>query len=145
MKMGLYLGMPGGGLPELGPELVTNGDFSNGGTGWTVQSDFTVTGGKAVGVSSGVLSRVYQNVTLESGATYRLSYSISDATNLESGDAQALVSPGYAFFFVANGDVSADFTASSTSATVDFRFTGNAESGDTFSVTNISLRKVNRP
>ena len=31
----------------LGPELVTNGDFSDGSTGWTVDTGWTVSGGKA--------------------------------------------------------------------------------------------------
>ena len=35
----------------LGPELVTNGDFSNGATGWTLGSGWSVFGGKLTATS----------------------------------------------------------------------------------------------
>ena len=44
----------------LGPELVTNGDFSNGTTGWTLGTNWSVVDGKAVH-APGALSEIYQS------------------------------------------------------------------------------------
>ena len=48
----------------LGPELVTNGDFSQGATGWTLTSGWSVTGGSLVLVSTGTsFPQAFQSVT----------------------------------------------------------------------------------
>jgi len=60
---------------ELGPELITNGDFSNGSTDW-VLNDWTVANGKASLLNGS--SFINQNNILEVGKTYKIQYTISD-------------------------------------------------------------------
>jgi len=60
-----------------GPELVTNGDFSSGTAGWTLQTGWTIAGGMA-SVNSGASANVYLQQTLTGlviGRTYQVSYS----------------------------------------------------------------------
>jgi hypothetical protein len=64
--------IPGG---ALGPELVTNGDFSNGTTGWSLQTaTAVVAGGEVTVTSTGVnYGQIYQSVTTVAGTWYRIS------------------------------------------------------------------------
>ena len=61
-------------------ELVTNGDFSTSGS-WTL--------GNSAVIGSGILSLkgasmyVYQNVSVENGSTYRLTYEITEAKSID--------------------------------------------------------------
>ena len=59
----------------LGPELVTNGDFSSGSTGW-IATSWVISGGKAT--ISNVSDSLAQNVTLVAGKTYRVEYTLSE-------------------------------------------------------------------
>ncbi len=59
----------------LGSELVTNGDFSNGSTDWTL-NDWTIADGKASLLNGS--SFIIQNNILEIGKTYKIQYTISD-------------------------------------------------------------------
>lgn len=68
---------------KLGPELIVNGDFSNGLTGWTVgaESGASVVNGvlnitRAVGAT---LYRVSKTLTVVIGRTYNLKFSVSNA------------------------------------------------------------------
>jgi hypothetical protein len=64
---------------SLGPELVTNGDFSSG-TGWTVAPGGTgsITGGQAVITDSGAASNILlrQAVATVAGRLYRITYDV---------------------------------------------------------------------
>lgn len=78
MSLGLGLGISlwsnqaavsGGGFTNL----VTNGDFSSGSTGWTLwNSAIVVTGGQAV--ATGATNMLYQNVGFTPGVTYQISF-----------------------------------------------------------------------
>lgn len=67
----------------LGPELVTNGDFSNGTTGWTGQGSVppiaVVDGALVISEdgADGVSARAFQVVTTVVGRTYRLSLNVT--------------------------------------------------------------------
>lgn len=67
---------------ELGPELVTNGDFSNGTTGW-VKTDVDVIATVSDGVASISHTTVtatrglYQDVIVPAGRSYRVNFSMS--------------------------------------------------------------------
>ena len=66
----------GGGL-TLGPELVTNGTFANGLTGWTNGSGWTASaGGAQCNYDTTPLS---QAITFAPGGEYRVGYTVSDA------------------------------------------------------------------
>ena len=53
-----------------GVELVTNGDFSNGQTGWSFQTGWAVSNGGATVSTAGVTSRVVTNTFLRSQHIY---------------------------------------------------------------------------
>ena len=78
----------------LGPELVTNGDFSSS-TGWFVSAGWSISGGTLNAVSAGSGTSVYQNV-VALGKYYELTFtivSISDgAVFIRAGDAGAAFS-----------------------------------------------------
>jgi hypothetical protein len=67
MRLGLGLSLTRGGGSPYGPELVVNGDFSAGSTGWTMPAEVTVSGGKAVATNGTVL--VVQTGSLTPGDT----------------------------------------------------------------------------
>ena len=60
----------------LGPELVTNGDFSQGSTGWTAGPDWTVTGGEAVLSSTRVNRQIIQSCSFVSGKFYEVTFTV---------------------------------------------------------------------
>ena len=72
--------------PVLGPELITNGDFSNGTTGWTTNANNTlsVVSGVAKCVSSVANGAFFgQSFSVVAGKTYKFTYTaISDGTSL---------------------------------------------------------------
>lgn len=80
LALDIRAGAPGT-LGTLGPELVTNGDFSDGTTGWTPESTTisVVSGSLQIDVANGL---VYQQFGTVTGKTYRLTF---DATFLASG------------------------------------------------------------
>lgn len=59
---------------DYGPELVTNGDFSNGSTGWNVGTLWTVANGEATIVSTGAASGFSQNGVFEIGKAYEVTF-----------------------------------------------------------------------
>ena len=75
----------------LGPELVTNGDFSNGTTGWTAGQNNTVSvvSGQLKCVSSQADGAYFgKSFSVESGKTYKFVYqSVSDGTSQTPGAA----------------------------------------------------------
>lgn len=62
-----------GDFSELGSELVTNGDFSSGTTGWSSgNSTLSVVDGKLKVLATNAFSYARQNVTVVSGKTYKI-------------------------------------------------------------------------
>ena len=60
---------------DYGPELVTNGDFSNGTTGWTAQNSGSlsvVSGAMRISNGADAVGYAYQSITTEVGKTYQL-------------------------------------------------------------------------
>jgi hypothetical protein len=66
--------------PALGPELVTNGNFSDGSTGWTVNTGWSITGGGAVGAATNA-SLLGGGVTPVAGRTYRVDFDVISYTS----------------------------------------------------------------
>lgn len=81
------------GTPSYGPELVVNGDFSNGTTGWYFSNDWSLVNGFAQH-TSGSAGTIEQNI-LTDGDLYIASWDQSDnlAINAMFGDTYAGTSP----------------------------------------------------
>jgi hypothetical protein len=62
------------GYEQLGSELVTNGDFAGGATGWSSTS-WVISGG--VATITNALDSLVQNVTFTAGRTYSVTYTLS--------------------------------------------------------------------
>ena len=64
-----------GNFSELGPELVTNGDFSSGVNGWSINTNWSVSGG--VAIADGTTNDpLFQNGVVSSGKFYKVSFEI---------------------------------------------------------------------
>jgi len=61
----------------LGPELVTNGDFSNGSTGWTLGTGWTVSGGAAISAGGNQFQSVMQNIITVTGTIYKITLDVT--------------------------------------------------------------------
>ncbi len=82
--VGLVLDRRFGGVP-IGPDLVTNGDFSAGASGWSLGTGISVSGGAATQAAGSPADYVRQTIgTLVVGKWYRVTYTVSggaDASN----------------------------------------------------------------
>jgi len=140
--VGLALDIRAGNPPPLGAELVTNGDFSNGATGWTVDSGWEVSGGQAS--ASGITTpEVYLTAPLVSvvvGKRYALSITVLAVTG---GYAQCYAWGGAdnvaALFNIASpGTYTTFFTATTTEATPYYA----AKNVGYVSVGTVSVREI---
>ena len=70
----------------VGDNFVTNGTFDSD-SGWTKETGWTITGGKAVATNAGATYTIYQTSaqTITANTTYRVTYTISDFTSSPSG------------------------------------------------------------
>jgi hypothetical protein len=122
----------------LGAELVTNGDFSNGTTGWTLDTSWTISGGTANASSVGIGTGCYQPISGAINTWYKLTITVSNyvsgsvAVTLFSGDNGPLIS--------ANGV----YTCYIQKRTLSPNYAGAAcfSSAFTGSIDNISVRQI---
>jgi hypothetical protein len=124
----------------LGPELVINGNFSNGSTGWTVQSGWNISGGAATAINTnGYLFQT--NTALALGKVYRVTYTI---LNYVSGTVRAgignLLSNSAGVSRNANGTYTEYILRSTDADATDYLgVLGTAFSG---SIDDFSIREV---
>ena len=64
-------------LTKLGDELVTNGDFATD-SDWGKGTGWTISGGTANALSAGSAVSITQNGVVESGKTYKITYTVSN-------------------------------------------------------------------
>lgn len=65
----------------IGPEMLANGDFSNGATGWTaVGASVSVVGGVARYTAAAIPEGYEQPLTLTTGVRYQVTYTIVSIT-----------------------------------------------------------------
>lgn len=122
-----------------GPELVSNGDFSSGSTGWTLGTGWSVSSGVASVVAPGTTTDLSASITLTAGRTYRVSCTISNYTAGSitprfTGGTSAIGSN----FPLANGT----FTQLLTANTGNNGLTIRANSTADLSVDNISVTEL---
>lgn len=128
-------------MSQLGPELVTNGDFSSG-TGWTLASGASISGGKLV------LSGVAANTTfadravspsLVAGRSYEVSFTVTDYV---AGAIFAFLSGGSnttSPIVSANGTYRYILTAAGNNSSIGLRSGGVS---CTLSIDNYSVREL---
>ena len=80
-------------VTNLGDDLVTNGDFSDGGNNWTIEAVWTIQDGVASGNgANGALQELTQSNVTTVGKTYKVTYDIlnyvSGSVVVGSGDSQ---------------------------------------------------------
>ena len=123
----------------LGSELVTNGDFASGTTGWTdISGAWAVTGGALVGTSVGASAYgPFANSTaVTAGRSYQATYTIT----ITSGGLAARVGNTQSETYTASGTYTRFFVADTTGVTAfQVRASG---SGFTGSIDNISVREL---
>ena len=133
----------------LGPELVTNGDFSNGATGWTG-------GGATLSVTDGVLRVTnsgaaagsgFQTLGTVAGVTYRLTLT---RVAVMGGGVRVTVNSGTSASYTGSlqnyntpsgGSHTLVFTASSSQSTIAF-YVNSSTAGHWIGVDNISVREL---
>ena len=118
---------------SYGSELVTNGDFSNGSTGWLQQGGWTFASGKATNDGTNDYSLQQLNLVTV-GKTYRITYDVSDyvSGNISVG----LNSGGGSTTVAANGSYEVIETATQT------YFKGYPRSSFVGSIDNVSVKEV---
>lgn len=121
----------------LGPELVTNGDFSAGSTGWTPGTGWTISGGVAsVIAASGTVLR--QAKTITAGKAYQIQV---DITSYTAGTI-------YVQFSTAGSQAGPNFTSAGTKRVILIananyaNFDIAALAGTTASIDNISIKEL---
>ena len=133
--VGLALDIRAGAPEVLGPELVVNGDFSDGSTGWTLEGGWTVSGGQASITSAPTVYIIYQT-GLTPGKTYLASFTISS------------ISAGRLSFYCGGSFFSSYVTTAGTHTAIlvcgatGFLGVQVVDAGTTASVDNISFKEV---
>ena len=122
-----------------GPELVTNGDFSAGATGWNVGANTTITGGGAVSTATPNGGNILQQNTLQPGANKWLQVSF-DITSWTGGDLLFFINDASTVITGANGRVTFFFLSRFASG-VGLLFRA-ATSAFTGTIDNISIKEV---
>ena len=131
----------------LGPELISNGSFANGTTGWlainsaTIAAsggELTVTAGSGTGNTFGGAS---QTITTVIGQRYFIVASVKTASKRI---ATALAGAGGYPTTTSTSYVTLQFSfvASSTSSQIGVFFDNTAANGDTFTVRSVSVREL---
>lgn len=129
---------------ELGPNLVVNGDFNNGTTGWAPSQYISVVNGELVFTSYGNFTTASQTITnLVIGKQYLFIGSLRKGTSPSSANMDIAGVSGTALVNTTTimKSFSKIFTATNTSHTINLYVGGN-ESGTTLIYDNISLQEV---
>lgn len=124
-------------LANVGPNLVTNGDFGSGSTGWTTDAGVTISGGAAV--FSGVAAGVGMYCTLSgiaSGDIFSVTYTVASWT---SGQVRASLETSRGATRAAVGGYNELIIATQANPRL---FIQGVAGSNSFSVTGIIVRKL---
>ena len=128
---------------ELGTNLVSNGDFSNGATGWTdIGTGWDLTGGNATSDNSqSGSSKIRQSVSLVQNKVYRVSY---DWSYSSVGSVYFyLGSQSSGWHGITGNNLTADILYTGSTGAVNFDIYTGADSDGT--IDNISLQEFYTP
>ena len=135
------------GLP-LGPELVTNGDFSNGATGWTAvnSASLTVVSGYMRVTCNAMDSRAQQSFSVTSGNWYKLSYLAKPKDSTAFGQTYIGTTAGSGNLLIrsetTSGPVSVIFRATTNTVFVNLYGSSTNTAGNYSEWDNISVREL---
>jgi len=136
-----------------GAELVTNGDFSDGITGWSTDGNPTVSRGVVtIPIDNATTEYIEQTLSTVSGKTYIVSYDYIDAdatgrgirtsaNDGTSGNFNGDLAAENISLANSNGNVELVFTATSSNSTVRI-ICNNATNGAFVSIDNVSVREM---
>jgi ribosomal protein S18 len=120
------------------PELVTNGDFSDGSTGWTLGTGWSVSGGAATHVG-GTPEYLKWGTGIELGKTYEITVEV---TAITGGSASLYIGGSPSLLAVTSPGI---YTAVGTAAATNLGFAvrGNSTNpADSVTVDNISVKEL---
>jgi hypothetical protein len=126
----------------LGVERVTNGNFANGSTGWTLGSGWAVSGGAALH-TVGTIASIDQAIAFDAGRVFEVTYTLSGYTG--SGGYRFRVFGGTTVTGTtrtADGTYTEQFTALAGNVTFVIASTTTTVGG---AIDNISVREVVTP
>ena len=123
----------------LGQELVTNGDFSNGSTGWTLGTGWSIGANKAIatGASNSNLQQV--GLTISNTRKYKISFTVDNYTSGAVRPMLGAVGAVSGTYVSENGTFTETLTANNNFDRIVFRTSG---SGTTLSISNISVKEA---
>lgn len=132
-----HLYLPGSGTPILGPDLIINGDFSQGTSNWTTSNGWVISDGKATKGGTGSAGNISQSLNL-SGKLLEITFTVSNRT--AGSIAAVLVESGVSttsFNTAGNGTFKTTLTRPLADA---FRFTADGVFDG--SVDNVVVREI---
>ena len=132
----------------LDTQLVTNGDFASGTTGWSAyQGSLSVSNGNlVVTATANSDTRVRTQIATVVGKSYILTAELKSMSGTKVGVANANNSFSYSGNvqeLTSTGSYSYYFTAAYTNTSIVFKMFG-ASTGETFSLDNVSVKEVTR-
>ena len=122
----------------LGAELVTNGDFSGGSTGWTLGTGWTISGGVASFSAGAGAELIQTGRNFAANTTYKITF---DMTQVSGGGFRFVVDTTGSFvssYFTTTASHTLVFSVGATST----RLRLGALGGANFSIDNISVREL---
>jgi hypothetical protein len=120
---------------ELGSELVTNGDFSNGNTGWNLGTNFSVADGKLKSINTTNAALTIQSAFVFTiGKSYKLTFEISDYV-------EGSVRIWFGGFNAGNFNSNGTFSVIGVANRVDEILIQSIGSNNTYSIDNISVKE----
>jgi len=128
-----------GDYEELGSEEVTNGDFSNGGTTWSVYSDPTFENSSVIFTNG---ARIYKSVVSASSLIYKI---VIDFSNISGDGVQILVGNGNSFVNYSVSDIvnnNNQIVAYSSFVGSSLLFIYSLSTNTNATITNVSVKQV---
>lgn len=115
----------------LGPELVTNGDFSSGSTGWTAGAGWVVSSGAAVATASS--AALSQGAVFTTGKWYKISFQ----QTFDTGSLQLRIAGAQSIGYFNSTGIITTYVYATTSGALEFNGTSL-----TSTIDNISVREL---